>query len=94
MPVSNKKKKEKLTQMDIEADKFLDELTNLELETSSRVIFILCESARDTDLFKSEPEILRSFIEWGVKETEKLNQKIQESENNEEINPNQGEMFP
>lgn len=94
MPLSNKKKKEKLTQLDIDADKFLDELTDLELETSSRVIFTLCESVRDVDLYKNEPELLRSFIEWGTKETKRLNQNIQELENNEEINPNQGEMFP
>jgi hypothetical protein len=42
----------------------LDLLTEVELETESKLVFSLCETARDMDISESEMEVLDSFIQW------------------------------
>lgn len=45
---------------------FRDKLTEIELETNSRLIFSPCEAARGMDDQEIEMELMGSFIEWAT----------------------------
>lgn len=62
----------KPTQESIELDQFLSNLTEVELETESKAIFSLCETAREMDFYKNERAVMDSFIEWARSESRKL----------------------
>jgi hypothetical protein len=67
-------------------DEYLNALTEIELETKSKAIFHLCETVRDSELFKNERETLESFIAWASGESLRFN-KSQDAPRDEEILP-------
>lgn len=79
-------------------DNFLNELTEVELETESKTIFTLCEAIREIELYKIEGAILDSFIEWARIESRKHQKRIDElartTDETVTIDPNQGELIP
>lgn len=89
MPMSKKTNKE-----EIELDQYLTKLTDIGLETESEAIFQLTETVRDSDLFKSEREVLESFLEWAKNESSKFVKVTGIDLVESNINPNQGDLFP
>jgi len=90
-------KAKKPNQESIELDQFLSELTEVELETDSKTIFSLCETARDVDFYKNERSVLDSFIKWARSESRKFKRGVANLDNGEakaENVPNEGEISP
>jgi len=77
------KKSKKPTKESIKLDEFLTNLTEVELETESKTIFSLCETARNVDFYKIEGAILDSFIEWARSESGKFKRGATDLDNGE-----------
>lgn len=58
-------------------NEILDTLTDIEVETSSHVIFALCERIRDMEDLESETWIIYSFITWATAISRKLDEEIE-----------------
>lgn len=77
-----------------ELNNFLSDLTDIGLETDSKAIFQLTETLRDSDLFESEKEVLKSFLEWARLEGSRFIKPVGTEINLDRIDPNQGELIP
>jgi hypothetical protein len=87
MPMIKKPTKEAL-----ELDEYLNRLTEIELDTQSKAIFQLCETVRDSELFKNEREILESFLAWALNESLKYADKVIVTETTAQDAPEKGNL--